>query len=80
MGELCADGDSSQQRHVNTPGHRLGLPGTPFTKYLTTILRLSYDNAKVMIDLRRTSNLPKHLTKYAKVFFGTIHSRKREII
>jgi len=27
------------------------------TKYLTTILRLSYDNAEVTIDLRRTSNL-----------------------
>jgi len=25
-----------------------------FTKYLTAILRLSYDNAKVTIDLRRT--------------------------
>jgi len=34
--------------------------GARFTKYLTTILRilrLSYDNAKVTIDLRRTSNL-----------------------
>jgi len=28
-----------------------------FTKYLTTILRLSYDNAKVTIDLQWTSNL-----------------------
>jgi len=28
-----------------------------FTRYLTTILRLSYDNAEVTIDLRRTSNL-----------------------
>jgi len=32
-------------------------PGARFTKYLTTILRLAYDNAKVTIDLRRTSNL-----------------------
>jgi len=32
-------------------------PGARFTKYLTTILRLSYDNAKVTINLRRTSNL-----------------------
>jgi len=31
--------------------------GARFTKYLTTILLLSYDNAKVTIDLRRTSNL-----------------------
>jgi len=37
-------------RHGLTPGAR-------FTKYLTTILRLSYDNAKVTINLRRTSNL-----------------------
>ena len=28
-----------------------------FTKYLTTFLRLSYDNATVTVDLRRTSNL-----------------------
>jgi len=40
------------------PGYLLGnLPGARFTKYLTTILRLSYDNMKVTIDLRRTSNL-----------------------
>jgi len=32
-------------------------PGAWFTEYLTTILRLSYDNAKVTIDLRLTSNL-----------------------
>ena len=31
--------------------------GPIYTQYLTTILRLSYDNAKVTIDLRRTSNL-----------------------
>ena len=35
-------------------------PGTRFTKHLTTVLRLSYDYAKVYtIDLRRTSNLPR---------------------
>jgi len=33
------------------------IPGARFTKYLTTILRLSYDNAKVTIDLWRTTNL-----------------------
>ena len=38
-------------------------PGTRFTKYLTTILRLSYDNAKVTIDLRRTSNLQNILRR-----------------
>ena len=37
--------------------------GARFTKYLTTILRLSYDNAKVTIDLRRTSNLPNILRR-----------------
>jgi len=37
-----------------------------FTKYLPTILRLSYDNAKVTIDLRvirRTSNLQNVLRR-----------------
>ena len=34
-----------------------------FTKYLTTILRLSYDNAKVTIDLRRTSDLQNILRR-----------------
>jgi len=33
-------------------------PGARFTKYLTTVLRLSYDNAKVITDLRRMSSLP----------------------
>jgi len=37
--------------------------GARFTKYLTTILRLSYDNAKVTIDLPRTSNLRNILRK-----------------
>ena len=37
--------------------------GARFTKYLTTILRLSYDNAKVTIDLRRTSNLQNVLRR-----------------
>ena len=32
-------------------------PVARFTKYLTTILRLSYDNAKVTINLRRTCDL-----------------------
>jgi len=38
-------------------------PGARFTKYLTTILRLSYDNAKVAIDLRLTSNLQNVLQR-----------------
>ena len=37
--------------------------GARFTKYLRTILRLSYDNAKVTIDLRRTSSLQNMLRR-----------------
>jgi len=48
-----------------------------FTKYLTAILRLSYDNAKVTIDLRRMSNL--HIIR-ARLFLGTIHWQNRQIL
>ena len=37
--------------------------GARFTKYLTIILRLSYDNAKVTIDLRRSSGLQNILRR-----------------
>jgi len=37
--------------------HCTRLPGARFTKYLTTILRLSYDNAKVTTDPRPASSL-----------------------
>jgi len=40
-------------------------PGARFTLYLMTILRLSYDNAKVMINLRLTYDLEKHPMKGA---------------
>jgi len=40
-----------------------------FTKYLTIISRLSYDNVKDTIDLRRTSNLLNVLGR-AQGFFG----------
>jgi len=33
--------------HILTPRGRQKEPGARFTKYLTTVLRLSYDNAKV---------------------------------
>ena len=46
--------------HLSFPMDR---PGARFTKYLTTVLRLSYDNAKVTIDLRRTSNLQNILRR-----------------
>jgi len=39
------------------------ISGARFTKYLTTILRLSYDNAEVTIDLRRTCNLQNILQR-----------------
>jgi len=53
------------RRRVKSTGHRTDEealrsdrePGARFTKYLTTILRLSYNNAEVTIDLRQTSNV-----------------------
>jgi len=53
-------------------------PGARVAKYLTIVLRLSYDNAKVTIDLRRTSHLQN--TKNARLFSGTIHLQNREIV
>jgi len=46
-------------------------PGARFTKYLylRTILRLSYVNAKVMIGLRRRSNLQNIFTKNARLYW-----------
>jgi len=40
---------------------------------------ISYDNAKVTIDLRRTSNLQNILTKGARLFLGTIHLQSCKI-
>jgi len=54
--------------------------GARFTKYLTTILRLSYDNTKVTIDLRRTSNLQKHPTKGERFFLGTMQLQTCKIV
>ena len=65
---------SSFGLQVRSPDQNVGLglrarsPGARFTKYLTTILRLSYDNVKVTTDLRRMSNLQKHPTKGARFF------------
>jgi len=50
-------------------------PGARFTKYLATILRLSYDNAKVTIDLRRTSNL-QNIQRRAQGFSSVRFTRK----
>jgi len=38
-------------------------PAAQFTKYPTTILRLSYDDAKFTIDLRQTANLQNILQR-----------------
>jgi len=57
---------SAQLRSCKTPYCE---SGARFTKYLTTILRLSYDNAKVTIDLRRTSNLQNILRMNARLFW-----------
>ena len=54
--------------------------GARFTKYLMTILRLSYDNAEVTIDLRRTSNLPNILRRTQCFFLGTIQLQYRKIV
>jgi len=43
-----------------------------FYVYLTAVLRLSYDNAEVTIDLRRAPNLQNILQKNARLFLGTI--------
>jgi len=44
--------------------------------YLTIILRISYDNVKVTIDLRLTSNLQNILRRAQGLFSGTIHLQK----
>ena len=49
--------------------HQLGYLGPD----LRNILRLSYDNVKVTIDLRQMLNLQKHPTNGARSFLGTIH-------
>ena len=55
-------------------------PEARFTKYLTTILRLSNDNAIVKIDLRWTTNLPNRLTKGERFFLGMIHLQNCKIV
>jgi len=44
------------------------------------MLWLYYDNAKVTIDLWRTSNLQNILTKGARLFLGTIHLQSCKIV
>ena len=47
---------------------------------LQNILRQSYDNANVTIDLRRMSNLQEHPTKGARLFLSTIHLQSCKIV
>ena len=64
--------------HVTRPPHIATLvqPATRLTKYPTTILRLFYDNAKVTIDFRRTSDLQNILRRtQLGLFSHTIHIR-----
>jgi len=68
------------RRPDTTCSPRMHTPGGRFTKYLTTILRLSYDNAIVTIDLRRMTNLPNRLTKGARLFLGMIHVQNCKIV
>jgi len=47
---------------------------------LRNILQQFYDNAIVTIDLRRMSNLPKNLSKNARLFLDTIYLQNRKIV
>jgi len=47
---------------------------------LQNILRQSYDNAKVTIDLRRTTNLPNRLTNGERLLLGMIHLQNCKIV
>ena len=57
--------------------------GARFTKYLATILRLSYDNAKVTIDLQQTSKLQNILWRtqdFSRMQFTCKIVRSSEIV
>jgi len=57
FGLLCA------QKEVRNGAESFMGPGATCTNYLTIILQLSYDNAKVTIDLRRSSGLQNILRR-----------------
>jgi len=54
--------------------------GARFTKYLTIILRLSYDNAKVTIDLRGRRVYNTSIEERRDFFSSTIPLQNREIV
>jgi len=76
----AANANSHVDTDVESWAQTSQIPGARFTKYLTTILRLSYDNAKVAIDLRRTTNLPNRLTNVERLFLGMIHLQNCKIV
>ena len=58
-------------------------PAARFTKYLKTILRLSYDNAEVTINLRSTYDgrlIYKTSYNERKLFIGKIQVQNRNIV
>ena len=68
-------GSTSVRGRIRSP-HSSGGEGPD----LQNILRLSYDNAIVTIDLRRTTNLPNRLTKGGRLFLGMIHLQNCKIV
>jgi len=50
--------------------------GARFATYLTTVLRISYDNAEVTVDLRRSSIIYKTSCGERKAFLGYESLRK----
>ena len=55
--------DDLQRSHLCHAQSSSVVLGPDLQKYLATILRLSYDNAKATIDLRRTSHLQNVLRR-----------------
>ena len=55
---------------------RVCFPGARFTKYLTTHIQLSYDNAEVTIDWRRTSNLQNILSLSSAIVAPWMHLQR----
>ena len=84
-GEYCpGHGGSLTCRFSLSRRYRLAYtPGTRFAKYLTTILRLSYDSAEVSINLRSTYDgrlIYKTSYNERALFVGKIHVQNRNIV
>jgi len=61
-------------------GTILPIPTADVGPDLQNILRQSYDNAIVTIDLRQTTNLPNRLTKGERLFLCMIHLQNCKIV